>query len=826
MNALVTEISTSVALWIAVKASILLGVCALVQFALRHRASAATRHRMWMLCLALMLVLPMISAMLPKWPVVVHIAPASAAVTTVAAPAEASPIASDRPAPQVIAMQSVAPAAPAFTISWYVVLASVYWIVAGGLLVLLTVQRLSVRRLARVSTDVREADWVRLLNACASTLRVSRPVRLLRSRERNVPMAFGTRHPAIVIPAIADMWADDRRRAVLLHELAHVARYDYLTHTAASIVCAMYWFHPAVWWVARRARIERELACDDRVIASGTEARAYAGHLLEIAYTLTGRSAPALAVCMARPKQLEGRMLAALDENRNRQAPSARMRVGLTTIGLVVLVALSGVTLTLDAAPPVQSDWPVAKDTSNASARLDESQKPQEITRLRSRQLKPWWDLKPLVDLKPLTDSPEVTGTLRRAAESLSAVAQENTPGTWEIRPTDTKGMVHLRIVELNSSSGTNVPVEQLEGLTGGQLTGGGGPVKFTVRRDAGTFTFEGMMRNGVGAGTFSFAPNPNFPEELAKRGFTRPTPTEQYQLARHDVGFAFLDELNRQGYTKPQTADLVRAGQHGVQATYLREMGALGYRLGTLDPLITLRDHGITPEYVRQMAEQGYKGLSADEIRNARDHGITPEYVRAMRDSGYGSLPMAEIVKARDHGLTAEYVRGIRDAGYTQVPLPELINLRDHGITPEFIRELGSAGYAKVPQEMVLRLRDHGVTAEYARGMKGLGYSLSPEDLVRARDHAVTIEYVRDVAALGFTNQSIDSLIRLRDHGVTAEYAREVKALGYDKLSLEDLVTLRDHGLTADRIKSANSRAGTKLPIDMLKSLAAGGMR
>lgn len=791
MNALLAEMSSSVALWIVIKASILLGGCALVQFALRHRASAATRHRIWMLGLALMLVLPVISAMLPKWPLVIHIAAPPAAVTSIATPAEGPSIES---APQTfspVAVQASSPAQPSFTLSWSAIFAGVYWIGAGVLLVLVAVQRWSLRRLARASSDVSEPEWTRLLICCADTLRISRPVRLLRSRERNVPMAFGTRHPAIVIPATADLWADDRRRAVLLHELAHVARYDYLTHTLAAVVCAMYWFHPAVWWAARRARIERELACDDRVIAAGTEPREYAGHLLEIAYSLTGRSAPALAVCMARPKQLEGRMLAALDEKRNRLGPSARMRIALTTIGLVSLVGLSGVTLTLDAAPPVESTWPDAKDLSSASPRVSESPKLQEIDRLQSRELKPWWDLKPLVDLKPLLESPKVSDTVRRAVESLGAVAQENTPGTWEIRPTDTKGVVHLRIVERNSSSGTDVPIEQLEGLTGLQLTGAGGPVKFTVRRDAGSFTFEGVMKNGVGAGTFSFTPNPSFPDELAKRGFTRPTQAEQYQLARHDVGYAFLDELNRQGYSKPQTAELVRAGQHGVQATYVREMAALGYKLGTLDPLIKLRDHGVTPEYVRQMAEHGYKGLSAEEIQKARDHGITPEYVRAMRDSGYGSLPMADILKARDHGITPEYVRGMRDAGYGQVPLLELINLRDHGITPEFVRELGNAGYSKLPLDMLLRVRDHGVTPEYVRDMKSQGYSMAPEDLVRARDH-----------------------------GVTPEYAREVKALGYDNLSLEDLVTLRDHGLTADRIKTANSRAGTKLPIDMLKSL------
>ena len=91
--------------------------------------------------------------------------------------------------------------------------------------------------------------------------------------------------------------------------------------------------------------------------------------------------------------------------------------------------------------------------------------------------------------------------------------------------------------------------------------------MQFRLRRDAGTFTFEGVLRSGVGAGTFSFTPDPAFPAELAKRGFARPTASEQYQLARHDIGFAFVDELTKQGYAKPQTADLVRAGQHGVQA-------------------------------------------------------------------------------------------------------------------------------------------------------------------------------------------------------------------------------------------------------------------
>ena len=219
---------------------------------------------------------------------------------------------------------------------WWIALAGMY---AAGVLVLMVqflLDRRSLQRLAREGTEVRDEGWTRLLDECAARLRVRRPVRLLRSRERSMPMAFGTRQPTIVVPAIADTWAEDRRRAVVLHEMAHVARYDCLTQTLAFAACAMYWFHPAAWWAARRLRVERELACDDRVIAAAGRAREYADHLLEIAYAFGGDRAPALAVSMARPRQLEGRMLAALDAARNRNVPEWPVRLA----GAVIAVAL------------------------------------------------------------------------------------------------------------------------------------------------------------------------------------------------------------------------------------------------------------------------------------------------------------------------------------------------------------------------------------------------------------------------------------------------------------------------------------------------------
>ena len=805
MSTVFADPAISAGLSIIVKASIVLAVATVVQRVLCRRTSAATRHLVWTLAIGAVLALPLLSLTVPEWAIVVR---------TAARPALGEPrIASDPAAQMATPEPTPAPAAsvepprnvsPAFEMTSTAAIATIY---AAGVLILLIhfmIQQGNVRRLAREASEVQDEAWLGLLTECGRELGLDRPVRLLRSRQQSMPMAFGLRRPAILIPAVADAWPVDRRRAVILHELAHVARYDCVTQMVAFAACTMYWFHPAAWWVARRLRVERELACDDRVIAAGTQAREYAGHLLEIAYAFGRHRAPALAVSMARPRQLEGRMLAVLDSARNRRVPALRARLAGLAVATALVVPLSAATaVTITADVPAEASAPVSPETP--------PQEPQLLPpTLRSVNA-------------------ELRDSARRVVHAAAAavgLAQDSPQGTWEIRPSKTAGSVQLQLTEQNSQSGTRVPIDRFEGLTAAHLTGAGGAAQFRLRRDAGTLNFEGTFRGGVGAGTFSYTPNPNFPAELAKRGFTRPTAREQYQMTRHDVGFAFLDELNKQGYAKTTTSELVRAGQHGVDAEYVRDMATAGYRLGSLGALVTLRDHGVTAAYVREMGDQGFKGLPADELRRARDHGVTAEFVREMRDGGYTSMTMEQLIRTRDHGVTGEYVRAMREAGYGSAKLEELVNARDHGVTAEFVRDVGAAGYSKLPLADLVRARDHGISAEYVREMRKLGHSGSLEELIRARDHGVDAEFARAMPALGYRGLTIEALVRLHDHGVTPKYVQELKALGYENVSIEDLVTLRDHGLTAERIKSANARAGTRLPIDLLRSLAAGGMR
>jgi HEAT repeat protein/beta-lactamase regulating signal transducer with metallopeptidase domain len=148
----------------------------------------------------------------------------------------------------------------------------------------------------------------------ARSMGIRRVPRLLYSGEITVPVAWGLFQPVILLPHSAREWPDQRFRVVVLHELAHVRRWDYAWHVVAIVARALYWPNPLVWIASRRAALDREQACDDRVIEAGEAPDAYAGHLVALARSCRSRHATlGGAVAMAPRSTLGARVRAVLD---------------------------------------------------------------------------------------------------------------------------------------------------------------------------------------------------------------------------------------------------------------------------------------------------------------------------------------------------------------------------------------------------------------------------------------------------------------------------------------------------------------------------------
>ncbi|HEX3747149.1 MAG TPA: GWxTD domain-containing protein [Bryobacteraceae bacterium] len=138
----------------------------------------------------------------------------------------------------------------------------------------------SVRRLRRRGVCAPAAEWQQRLDGLAARLRIGRPVTLLESCLADAPVLIGWLRPAILLPlgCLTGLSAA-QVECILLHELAHVVRRDYLVNMVQSLAEGLLFYHPAVWWVSRVVRMERENCCDDRVVEWTGDARAYAATL-------------------------------------------------------------------------------------------------------------------------------------------------------------------------------------------------------------------------------------------------------------------------------------------------------------------------------------------------------------------------------------------------------------------------------------------------------------------------------------------------------------------------------------------------------------------
>jgi hypothetical protein len=145
-----------------------------------------------------------------------------------------------------------------------------------------------------------------------------RRIEVCTSDTLRVPTAIGLFKPAVVIPswALRELSLDELN-AVVLHEVAHLRRWDDWTNLAQKILRALFFFHPAVWWVESRLSLEREMACDDMVLAQTANPRAYAECLVSLAEkNLLQRGIALAQAAVGRVRQTSLRVLQILDAGR------------------------------------------------------------------------------------------------------------------------------------------------------------------------------------------------------------------------------------------------------------------------------------------------------------------------------------------------------------------------------------------------------------------------------------------------------------------------------------------------------------------------------
>ena len=358
------------------KATALLGAAWVAVLFLRKK-SAATRHQIWTVSLAAVLILPLFSTLLPalRVPIRSSLLPDGFLFH-----------AQSRMADQHSPAQRLTGASPFTSGPDLGRIFATLWVLGAALsLAQMFIGWAAVERMRRKTKPLTLPD-------------IDASVEVREAQAGSMPITYGLFRPIIFIPADANEWTAERRRVVLLHELAHVHRKDGVTHLLARIVLALYWWHPLVWTAWRESIKERERAADDLVLNAGAGASEYAGHLLDIARAM--QTTPAGAPAMVHRSQLSDRLAAILDSNRDRQAPRRTFVVAAALITVAILVPVAAMrarnsapqaaTLSSDAAADLINQGKLALSAKNYETAIHFFERAQTDDPEKSAEAKMW----------------------------------------------------------------------------------------------------------------------------------------------------------------------------------------------------------------------------------------------------------------------------------------------------------------------------------------------------------------------------------------------------------------------------------------------------
>ncbi len=617
----------SVLIGIALKSLLIAGLTLGLLQLMKSRSAA---ERSWvahigLFALVLMAFAPLV---LPSWNIEAPSLFSGAAdpATVVQAPTPAAPVPAT-PA-STPAATSLAPAATATLPSVSPVgAAKAAYAIPAALLLILTFLALARLIALQARADVLvDAHWLSALARAQRRMGFKHGTALLTSNELASPISWGVIRPVILLNSRA-VEAADEAEAIIAHELAHVARLDWIKLLLARIATALFWFNPLVWVLAREAHQLREETADDTVLAADIVDTDYAQLLVGVAR----HECPSLllgAHGVAPSKSSLARRVARVLDGKQVRGPVARsFALGVFAGAVLVAAPLAALTLT----PAVSKAPKLALATTPAG-----------------KTIAPYYQETPEAPEAP-TDLGHIIATgvstgVNTAVAAASAIAPEAARRQVE----------NFRVEGPNGAT-----VESLNGMVIARSPSGA------------TSTIYPADKNGRRK-IVAVGPNGATSVTYADAGDVRNLPARGEKDRNRDVTIDQVIEMRAVGVT-PQ---------------YMAEMRAASPRLrsASLDEIVGLRAVGVMPDYVRGMTAAGLGNLDADELTQARAVGVMPDYVRAMAAAGFRG-DVDDYVEMRAVGVTPEYAIQFKRSGYSVLTARQLIKLKTHGISADALR-------------------------------------------------------------------------------------------------------------------------------------------
>jgi beta-lactamase regulating signal transducer with metallopeptidase domain len=579
--------------------------------------------------------------------------------------------------------------------------------------------------LARRNAQPAGSEWQQAAARLADALRLRRGVELLESAAVEVPTVIGFFRPIILLPmATLSGLSTEQIEMILAHELAHIRRHDFLINLLQAVVETLLFYHPAVWWMSGRVRIERENCCDDMAVAVCGNALQYARALTRLEEL---RVDPAHAFIAANGGSLISRIRRLIGERAESPNGPSRWAAGaaLLTV-LLVLLAAPSLPLLADRSKDDDPKKPVAKQAKSevtVHAETTDADDPNDP------DVDVNFDSDDMYDQGGEPATPPVPPVPPEAPEPPQAPPAPHAVMAPPVPPTP--------------------PVPPVEWIYAGDT-----------------------------APRVAVSVAPRVAARIAPRVAAIVAPRVAAAISAAGIGTAVEVSLDQHDINDIGTSVYVVGDDdegHGDRSKLRRTIGS-GDKL-TIDELIALRSTGVTPQYIESMRAAGLGDLTYHDVISMAANGVTVDYVKEMRAAGFDIKDARSLVGLRANGVTPDYIKAMRAAGLDVKDCRIATSLRANGVDPKYIADMKAAGLANMTASDLIALRANGVSPAYIEALNAAGYkNLNKHDLVSLRANGVTPAFIKTMADAGYTNLSVRDLIRLAANGVNAEFIRDLQ--------------------------------------------------
>jgi len=519
------------------------------------------------------------------------------------------------------------------------------------------------QRMTKRNTTPANAQWQQAAIRLSAALGLRRAVKLLETAAVEVPSVIGFMRPVILLPAATLVGMTPAQiEMILAHELAHIRRHDFFVNLLQALVETLMFYHPAVWWMSRRVRIERENCCDDLAVA-------VCGNAIQYARALTRLEELRADVMPVAVSSNGGSLIDRIRRIAGGRAESEGLASRWTAaLAVLTIVAIALAAPSLPAFAQREKEVKKAEEKKSGSsvevrATKAKDSKEKSKDKIKDKDSDDYDDIEisenDLPEVPETPEAPEVPEPGFTPYPTPAAVPSVRVIPAIAATPSP---MVHVAPVAMPAVPAWPTPTPM--------------PAPVAMIADGGNFDFD----------------------------FDSDDDDEKDKSEKRSDGKLTVDEL-------------VQLRAVGVTPEYINEMRGI-FPGASVREIASMRAVGVTPSFVKQMRDAGIDVKSSHDAKGLAAVGVTPSFIKAMRDAGLDVKSAHDAQGLAAVGVTAEYVRDMRNAGVNIKTSKDAQSLAAMGVSTKFVKMLADAGYTNLSVHDLTRLAAAGVDGDFIREM------------------------------------------------------------------------------------------------------------